>query len=910
MENKIQRNVKAVDAMLKKSVLLGLFFFLLGITASTAGAVALSDKVIQQMKDNGTFDAYVEQIRQLRAQGMDQPGKKLLGNNLALGVNEAVTHRVLVILVDFDDKYSTSGYAATTAQDFDSMLFSDALNPTGSMKNFYYENSYGNYIIEGDVVGWYRVPFSYTEFGSYGSLGVNFLINYAIGFADNDVNFDQYDNDGDGYVEGVIIVHAGTGAEESGNPNEIHSHMSQIAPRAADNVFVSRYTIQPEESAGNHSMSAIGVFCHEWGHILGLPDLYDTDYSSSGLGKWSLMASGNYNGQSRVPAHFDAWCKKELGWVQPIRVTTNMIAVEFPAVEAEPVVYSLNKNGAFASQYWLVENRANTGFDTDLPGYGLMIYHIDESQSGNTNDWHPLVMVEQADGRFDLQSGSSGDIGDSWPNGDQARDFHDKSTPGSKYYVGTSSQVGVWNISDEGPVMTADLEVLFSRPWVEATGILLRDNTYGDADGVPEAGEKIQLILTLANDWAQASDISVSMTTDDPALTIVEGTQAFPALAMGQTASNVDTPFEFQIPDVYESRIDSFYFVVTANGGTYEVSVAAEANVGRPQLLIVDDDNGDPDQLQQYLAWPLYNKRTPSETWQKKLSGSPTSSDLNKYHAVMWLTGDARSFILSQDDLEAMRGYLDGGGNLFLTGQGLASQLKVQDPQFLNDYLKADYYDSTFNLQNSLVLKSSGGTAFDGMKQVVLIGNPGPANQTVSDHLVPVNGGEAEYEFYGTPLTYGAISYHGNYKTIFFTFGFEAVRSNDDRFATQSSLVSAIIDFFGDIPTDVGDPDNMAINLPAYLSLSQNYPNPFNPVTNISYVITGAGPRVDRTRLEIFNILGQSVRILVDRDEVPGQYMVAWDGYDQQGSEVASGLYFYRLTRGDQKQTRKMILLK
>ncbi len=894
--------------MLKKIMLTGMLLLLLGITASTAGAVALSDQVVEQMKEDGTLDAYIERVRQLRAEGMDQPGEKLIGNSLALGENEVLTQKVLVILVDFLDKPYTAGYAAATAQDFDSVLFSDSLNPTGSMKNFYYENSYGNYIIEGDVVGWYPVPFSYEEFGQYGSLGVSFLVSSAVDAADNDVDFNQYDNDGDGYVEGVIIVHAGTGREESRDSTEIHSHMSQIPPLAVDDVIVLRYTIQPEESAGNMEMSSIGVFCHEWGHILGLPDLYDIDYSSTGLGKWSLMASGNYNGGSRVPAHFDAWCKKILGWVQPVHVMSNIIAAEIPAVENEPVVYELSKGGNYTSQYWLIENRCNIGFDAELPGCGLMIYHIDEDQGGNYNEWRPLVMVEQADGNFALQStGSSGDDGDTWPNGDEARNFHDKTMPNSRLYSGSSSQVAVWNISDEGLVMTADLEIEFSRPWVELGNILLRDTPHGDGDGVPEAGEIIQLILTLVNDWAEAADISVSMTSDDPTLTIVEGIASFPNLGMGQTVSNIDTPFEFQIPDPYESRIDSFYFEVTANGETYGVSLGSEANVGRPQLLIVDDDDGDPDQLQEYLAWPLYAKRTPSDLWQKNLSGSPTASDLKKYHAVMWLTGGVRSYILSSDDIDAMEGYLANGGNLFLTGQGLAEQLTVQHSGFLHNYLKAEYVNTNYAFIP--VLAATDGPVSVDMKSIVITGSSGASNQTVYNHILPINGGVAEWQYIGAS-DYGAVSYTGNYKSVFFAFGFEAIESDESRFETQATVLARIIDFFGDIPTDVGDPDNMAINLPAYFSLDQNYPNPFNPVTNISYVITGAGPRVDRTRLEILNIIGQNVRVLVDREEVPGQYSVVWDGLDKQGHEVASGLYFYRLTRGDQNQTRKMLLLK
>jgi M6 family metalloprotease-like protein len=881
---------------------------LLGMLSSTAGAVALSDRIIQQMKENGTFDAYIEELRELRAQGRNQPGERPPGSGLALDANAVDTQKILVILVDWADKPYTAGYAAATRDDFDSLLFSDVINPTGSMKEFYYENSYGKYIIDGDVVGWYHNTFEHWEYVS--TFSPADLVVWAVSAADPDVNFDDYDNDGDGWVEGVIVVHSGTGREESGNPNEIHSHMASVGTKYVDNVKVGRYTIQPEESRNTTSMSGIGVFCHEWGHILNLPDLYDTDYSSEGVGRWSLMGSGNYNGGSRVPAHMDPWCKKFLGWLNLTNVVMPRIAAEIPAIEHNPVAYRLNKNGIFTSQYWIVENRHNTGFDSELPGYGLLIYHIDDTQNSNNNDWHPKVFVEQADGRYDLQSpGNRGDGGDPWPDVARGRDFHDKTDPGSKYYVGTSSQVGVWNISDRDSVMTADLEVNFTRPWVESGGILLSDDAFGNGNDIPEAGERIQLILALANDWAEATDISVTMTTDDPALDLLVASGGFPTLAMGQVASNSDSPFEFQIPGIYESRIDSFFFDVTANGGEYQISFGAEANVGRPQLLIVDDDGDDPDQLEQYLTWPLYMTRTPSTTWVKAISGSPDMYDLNDYHIVMWLTGDAREWLLTFSDIAAMKGYLDGGGNLFLTGQGLARQINSMDPGFLQEYLKATYRDTTYPFIPLLL--ATEGPISGGDSSIVIFGTSGASNQTEYNHLLPYGDGIAEWEYPGSVgPDYGGVSYSGDYKSVFFTFGFEAIKSNDSRFTTQERVMAKIMDFFGDIPTDVEDQGSMAINLPYRFNLEQNYPNPFNPVTKISYVITGVGPRIDHTRLEVFNILGQQVRMLVDKDQVPGEYSVDWDGRDEQGREVASGLYFYRLTRGDQNETRKMILLK
>ncbi len=105
-------------------------------------------------------------------------------------------------------------------------------------------------------------------------------------------------------------------------------------------------------------------------------------------------------------------------------------------------------------------------------------------------------------------------------------------------------------------------------------------------------------------------------------------------------------------------------------------------------------------------------------------------------------------------------------------------------------------------------------------------------------------------------------------------------------------------------PTAVDDPGT--VTLPAGFALSQNYPNPFNPITRIEYTVG----RASNVKLEIFNILGELVRTLVSQARRPGKYEVQWNGVDDGGHSVASGMYFYRLTVGDEVQAKKMILLK
>lgn len=876
------------------------------------GAVALSDGVLQKLRESGQLDDYLQRMQDLRRQaGTDQaylkPSLQPTAKPLTIG-----TQNIPVILIDFSDKPSAAGYAAATPQMFDSLLFSDnRLNPTGSMKEYYLENSYDQYIVQGTVAGWYHTGIEHwaynniTESYDFYGLRPQDLVLAAVQQANADIDFSQFDSNNDGYVDGVIIVHSGTGYEESGLTTEIHSHQGFVSPIAVDGKIVNRYVIVPEESSGGQSMSAIGVICHEWGHVLQLPDLYDTDYSSEGVGRWSLMASGNYNGGSRTPAHFDPWCKKELGWLTPINISANTNAVEIPAIEHNPVAYRLARNGSsFGTEYFLVENRRQVGFDAEIPGNGLFIYHIDENVIGNFDDWHPLVMVEQADGMFDLQYNRNvGDGSDPFPGTFGVRQFHDKTVPDSRNYTGFQTKVALWNISNSDSVMTADFEISFTRPWIEKDAAYFSDAAGGDGDMVFEAGEPIQIVLSITNEWATADNVTVTLSADDPTLTITEGSASYGTIAEGTTVDNSGQAFIFQIPSPVASRIDSFYFDITANSGAYHVVVGEEATIGRARIIVVDADNNDPDNLELNILQSLYKMRIPAATWNHAAFGAPFLYDLNPYYIMIWFTGVYRSNLLSSNDIAQIRDYLNrpAGGNLLMMGQGIAQQLSTQNPTFLNDYLRASYVDNPYHP----VIDSTSQPAFPGIKLIQLANAP-------TNRIIGVNDGQSTLKYYGTTDKYAGVVYDGAYKSVFLTFGLENMKVTDSsRFEIKETILERVMQYFGELPVDVGDDDAMAINLPTILKLDQNAPNPFNPQTRITYTITLSGKTgLVPTRLEIFNILGQRQKVLVDRPQAPGQYSVVWDGKNEAGEQAASGLYFYRLSRGRESTAKKMILLK
>ncbi len=414
----------------------------------------------EKLKQEGKWERFMREFPKKPA-GLDSPAP----------VKAPVTgvRKAIVLLVDFSDK------VATTAQShYSNMLFSSGTYPTGSMRDYYKEVSYNQLDIPGSVSGWYRAPnlYSYYTNGEYGLESRSYprnaqrLTEHAVTAANPYVDFKNYDNDGDSDVDALFIVHAGRGAEVTGNKNDIWSHQWNTSyPMYVDGVKVFDYSMEPEDGK-------IGVFAHELGHIFGLPDLYNTtperNPDSEGVGYWCLMSSGAWGGDGTRPVHLCAWAKLKLGWLTPTVPTTNQNNVLFPNVETNKSIYKLWTDGAPANEYFLVENRQQVGFDGSLPGAGLMIWHIDDNKPTNDEQWYPglnpvyhyKVAVEPADGLWELEHNiDSGDAGDPFPGSSYNTAFTGLTTPDSDAYLSGPTHVEVTNISPSSATMTANIRV-------------------------------------------------------------------------------------------------------------------------------------------------------------------------------------------------------------------------------------------------------------------------------------------------------------------------------------------------------------------------------------------------------------------------------------------------------------------
>ncbi len=763
---------------------------------STSYAVSASPDIIEQLRESGKLQEISDRIRDARSRGLDKPNPSISANKASLdqpfsltaGVTD--TFSVLVILADFSTNPSTANFSATKS-DFERLLFSTSeFDNTYSMTEFYMDNSYDGFFIKGVVAGWYRLPQTYeyyvdgqNGFGNY-PRNAQKMAEDAVMLANPDVDFSQFDGDNNGYVDGVFIVHAGPGAESTGSDNQIWSHAWGMYNNLyLDGVNISSYTSEPEESSGG-GFTTMGVYAHEYGHFIGLPDLYDTDYSSSGIGDWSLMAGGSWNYGGTYPSFMDAWCKKELGFITLTEVTSNMIDVEIPTSLYNPVAYALWKDGIYGPEYFIIENRMKGGNDKGIPTSGLQIMHIDETQWGNSNEWRKLVAIEQADGLFELEYGtSSGNSGDVWPYNGKDH-FDDLTNPNTQNYINNQTKTAVWDISLPDTLMYANFDINYSRPKLNLQYWSFSDSELGNGDDNAEPGESITFEFVLTNQWAEVTNVVGAMFADNLSINFdIPSVNIGTISAEGGSSGNSSSvnPIVFTIPVDFEPCIDSFFLVVTSDNPIAVDTFSLALNIGVPQILLVDDDNGG--SYENYYTTELYNQSLPFDLWDKSVSGSPSGIDLNNYETVIWFVGDERPNMISASDITALELFLDNSGNLFMTGQSFISQLNSSDPTFLNNYLKAEYNSTVFSpVHNGLPGSPIGDGAtilFDAAQ-----------NQTEMQSMTTINGSIADFNIAAGGVT--GLSYTGTYKLFLMSFGFEAISSE---YAFQNKITRP--EFFG-----------------------------------------------------------------------------------------------------------------
>lgn len=285
------------------------------------------------------------------------------------------------------------------------------------------------------------------------------------------------------------------------------------------------------------------------------------------------------------------------------------------------------------------------------------------------------------------------------------------------------------------------------------------------------------------------------------------------------------------------------------------------------------------------------------------------TSELFPFQVVVWFTGEATP-VLTAQDRQIISAYLNGGGRLFISGQDIAYALcdsasgeadSSSNAWFRSTFFGTEYWQSS---SDTLVLHGYAGDPISDGITLSIEGGDGANNQTSPDvlflSLIPSQA-RMIFHYASWLLSLGAVTVHTSiYKLVYFAFGFEAI----DNAADRALVMERVMDWLM-TPTPVEDQADV-VSRPVDFFLSPNYPNPFNAIT--TFRLTIPEQESSPISLKVYNVLGQEVCTLVDGLISPGHHLVIWDGKDNLGHDLASGVYFSQLNSGSFSQTRKIIL--
>lgn len=320
-----------------------------------------------------------------------------------------IATRGLIILVNFKDAAFT-----TSKAEMDSMLTGKnytrnytykysgrtyTVESEGSAWKYFYDASHGQYDPQFDVVGPVTVSQNMAYYGgnnSYGDKNPEAMIIEACKLVNDSVDFSLYDNDNDGIADFVYVIYAGYGEADGGAANTIWPHQYYIYQYLnLDDTKIYRYACSNEMDNYTKHHTGIGTFCHEFSHVLGLPDLYETDmnnlHDQKTMGQWSILDYGPYNNDGNTPPSYSAYERFFMGWLTPRLITEpeNITLAELNESQEALLISSSDQHNLIGNDpdpttFYLLENRQQTGWDEYLPGHGLMLTKIQY----NYNKWY------------------------------------------------------------------------------------------------------------------------------------------------------------------------------------------------------------------------------------------------------------------------------------------------------------------------------------------------------------------------------------------------------------------------------------------------------------------------------------------------------------------------------------------
>lgn len=826
---------------------------------SPAPGVEMPQEVKESMQGKGKFEfkhAWLEKTRQIkenRDRYIEDHGfykRDMINPSARPQYSVTGTFNIPIFCV----KFSATGADPFPIASLQTKLFNGPFAPE-TMTQFYTEISYGDLTVNGTVYGWTTLPNTQAFYagagtcnGLCGTSQVKSLITTTLAAQDGAVNFGQYDNDGpdglpnsgddDGFVDFVSFVHPTAGAE-CGVNGRIWSHRFSLSgwgvgPYTTNDakfgggfIKVDDYTIQPIKNCDNVTLIDIGVFCHEFGHAFGLPDLYDTNGGAEGVGWWDLMGSGNWN-QPTTPGHMGAWSKSELGWSNVIVTPAALTPYNVANSEQNRTIYRMDVtrelwrrttdsaiNGSYSLHCGIPSAEAIGRFWTNTAG------------SGYGNGWDAKATRDfnySGVGSVSLQYQYSYNLEPSYDYG------YAEVTSGA-----TTTTVAVYNGAGSG---SANIDI---TPYLSAGPYTVRfrvtsDVAYSDEDG-NYATTNGAMTVDLVSVTGGGESYSTNFETREDGW-----------------ADDMNPPTEYFLAENRKAIGSDVNIKGTAPGGGL---VVWHVDSGDQQSNVA---NTKPRGLEVVQADGL--KTLDISTGNRGDNGDP-------------YPGSSANNNLNGGTLPNSNGH-DGPSNvaIALTGPN-ADPMSVS---MKGGWGAPNPVSITPNTSASVsVSLQIDGSLFAKTGSVQLVRGAQTFNSTSvywagKDRIV------AQFNMTG--------GVNGLYDVIVFNPG------------GASAVLSQAFTLTGGV-TGAGD-------TPRKNALLAAYPNPFNPLTTIRYELASRA----HVSLKVYDVSGAVVRTLVNGDKPAGSYSLTWDGRDDHGSSVSSGVYFYRITAGSFSDVRKVTLLK
>ncbi len=327
-------------------------------------------------------------------------------------ISPNIAEHGLIILANFADQTFLPENSLESMRDMFCGLDYTYNGATGSARQYFYDQSFGIYNPQFDVVGPVNLPHPTAFYGSNNRVGEEpkayLAIRDACMLADSlyDIDFSIYDNNHDGEMDFVFVVYAGHNEAEGGSNTTIWPHAWSLINAGLrlkiDDVLIGRYACSSElRDNKGEERAGIGTFCHEFSHVLGLPDLYATNLlTHRTLGAWDILDYGPYNNNGRTPPAYSAYERFFLGWAKPVLLNqpNDYILRDIKTNNACAMITlngesNLSGNNPDPEVFFLLENRQRTAWDTYLPGHGLMITKIQFDE----NKWQNNTVNNNAD---------------------------------------------------------------------------------------------------------------------------------------------------------------------------------------------------------------------------------------------------------------------------------------------------------------------------------------------------------------------------------------------------------------------------------------------------------------------------------------------------------------------------------